>query len=241
MDYSMLFFLVLPLVAFFYSSVGHGGASGYLALMVFWSFPAHEMKQTALILNLFVAGIAFVQFYKAGHFKPNIFLWFAIGSVPAAFLGGTIDLDPLWYKRILGGLLLFAVWRMLFSADHEKTKSMSKGIGVVSGAGIGFFSGLIGIGGGIILTPLLVLTRWANVKEAAAVSAAFIWVNSLSGLLGQWTVGITPSKHIAAMIALALAGGFAGSYLGSFQWERKRLQQLLAVVLAMASCKLMTV
>lgn len=237
----MLFFLALPLVAFLYSSVGHGGASGYLALMVFSSFPAHEMKQTALILNLFVAGIAFVQFYNAGHFKPNIFLWFALGSVPAAFLGGTIDIDPLWYKRILGGLLMFAVWRMLFSADHKETKSMSKGIGVVSGTGIGFFSGLIGIGGGIILTPLLVLTRWADVKEAAAVSAAFIWVNSLSGLLGQWTVGITPSNQIAIMIVLALAGGFVGSYLGSFQWKRKRLQQLLAVVLAMASFKLMTV
>jgi uncharacterized membrane protein YfcA len=146
---------LIPIVSFLYSSVGHGGASGYLALMALFSFPMVFMKPTALLLNLFVAGIAFIQFYRGGHFKKSLFTSFALGSIPFAYFGGTISVDPILYKRILGVLLIFAVLRMLIRLRNysEPPRSIPFFAGVGIGAIIGFFSGLIGIGGGIILTP----------------------------------------------------------------------------------------
>ena len=206
---NLMFYVLIPLVAFLYSSVGHGGASGYLALMAVFSFPSDTMKQTALLLNLFVAGIAFYHYYKAGHFNKKLFIFFALGSVPAAFVGGIFSLDPWIYKKILGFLLLFAVARMLFAKENRNSKNNELPIllALCIGAGIGFFSGLIGIGGGIILTPLILLFHWGNMKQAAAVSALFIWVNSASGLLGQLSSGVTLNINAFFMIGLALVGG----------------------------------
>ena len=116
---NLMFYVLIPLVAFLYSSVGHGGASGYLALMAVFSFPSDTMKQTALLLNLFVAGIAFYHYYKAGHFNKKLFIFFALGSVPAAFIGGLFSLDPWIYKKILGFILFFAVARMLFVQENR--------------------------------------------------------------------------------------------------------------------------
>ena len=206
---NLMFYVLIPLVAFLYSSVGHGGASGYLALMAVFSFPSDTMKQTALLLNLFVAWIAFYHYYKAGHFNKKLFIFFALGSVPAAFIGGLFSLYPWIYKKILGFLLLFAVARMLFAKENRNSKNNELPIllALCIGAGIGFFSGLIGIGGGIILTPLILLFHWGNMKQAAAVSALFIWVNSASGLLGQLSSGVTLNINAFFMIGLALVGG----------------------------------
>jgi len=237
---SSLFYLLIPIVAFLYASVGHGGASGYLALMALFSFPPPMMKQTALLLNLFVAGSAFYHYYRAGHFNKNLFIYFAIGSIPAAYLGGMGTLDLWIYKKILGFILFFAVARMLFTHTSEKriTQQISVIPALLIGIVIGYFSGLIGIGGGIILTPLILLLQWGNMKEAAAVSALFIWVNSASGLIGQFSSGVALSSATFILVALALAGGLLGSYFGSRRWNNRKLEYFLALVLTTAGIKL---
>ncbi len=235
-----LFLAILPIVAFLYASVGHGGASGYLALMALFSFTPETMKPTALLLNLFVAGIAFYHYYRAGHFNKKLFLSFAIASIPLAFLGGMIAVDASIYKKILGILLIFAILKMLnvFGKESVSIKNVKIWQGLIVGGIIGFFSGLIGIGGGIILTPVILLLHWGKMKEAAAVSALFIWVNSASGLVGQFTSGATISSQSFVLVAIALIGGFFGSYYGSKKFNNKLLRYLLAFVLAIASLKL---
>ena len=236
----ILFLIILPIVSFLYSSVGHGGASGYLALMVLFSFPSEVMKSTALLLNLFVAGLAFYQYYKAGHFNKKLFIYFAIGSIPSAFFGGKMDINPDLYRQILGVLLIFAIVRMLWKKDQVKRISNPHLIiAILSGIIIGFFSGLIGIGGGIILTPLILLFRWGTMKEAAAVSALFIWVNSASALFGQFNLGINLSSDSMMMVLIAFFGGLIGSYYGSKKWKSIVLEYLLVVVLTIASIKLL--
>ena len=238
-----LFLSILPIVAFLYASVGHGGASGYLALMALFSFAPETMKPTALLLNLFVAGIAFYHYYKAGHFSKKLFISFAIASVPLAFVGGMIAVDATIYKKILGVLLIFAILKMLnvLGKESELIKDIKLWQGLVVGGIIGFFSGLIGIGGGIILTPIILLLHWGKMKEAAAVSALFIWVNSASGLIGQLTGGAIISFQSFVLVAVALVGGFIGSYFGSKKFDNKLLRYLLAFVLVIASVKLLFV
>lgn len=237
---SYLFYALIPIVAFLYSSVGHGGASGYLALMAIFSFPSDMMKQTALLLNLFVAGIAFYQYYKGGYFNRKLFLFFALGSVPAAFIGGLWSLDPWLYKKILGFILFFTIARMLSKKEstQPKNKQLAAPIGLIIGVVIGLFSGLIGIGGGIILTPVILLFHWGTMKEAAAVSALFIWVNSASGLFGQLSSGVNLTTNAFVLVGLALVGGLFGSYYGSQRWNNRRLEYFLALVLTSAGIKL---
>lgn len=235
-----LFYILLPITAFLYASVGHGGASGYLALMALFSFSPEVMKPTALLLNLFVAGISFVQFARAGYFQWRLFFVFAVLSIPLSFLGGMMELDPQWYKFTLGVLLLFAIARMIGLFDKEKMSlnELNWPIGILVGGSIGFFSGLIGIGGGIILSPVILLLRWGSIKEAAAVSALFIWVNSLAGLAGQLRFGFELSPNIWLMAGLTLIGGFAGGTAGSFFVGKKQMKLILSVVLILASVKL---
>lgn len=234
------FLLLLPLVAFLYASVGHGGASGYLALMALFHFPGDMMKQTALLLNLFVAGVAFYHYYRAGHFRRGLFVPFALGSVPAAFLGGTLSLEPMLYKKVLGVLLIFAVLRMLWQRSAAtEIRSVQPVWALLAGVAVGFFSGLIGIGGGIILTPLILLLHWGNMKEAAAVSALFIWVNSAAGLLGQFSSGVTLVPLSGLLVLAAVLGGLAGSYVGSRRLNHRFLELFLAVVLTTAALKLL--
>ena len=235
-----LFLILLPIVAFLYASVGHGGASGYLALMALFSFAPETMKPTALLLNLFVAGIAFYHYYMAGHFNKKLFLSFAITSIPLAFLGGMIEVDASIYKKILAVLLVFAILKMLNVFGKESTiiKDIKLWQGIIVGAVIGFFSGLIGIGGGIILTPIILLLHWGKMKEAAAVSALFIWVNSAAGLTGQFTNGYNLSSQSFVLVAIALTGGFFGSYYGSKKVNNQLLRYTLALVLIIASVKL---
>lgn len=232
--------LLLPIVSFLYASVGHGGASGYLALMALFSFAPETMKPTALILNLFVAGISFFYYYKGGHFNKNLFIPFAIASIPLAFLGGTIEIDASIYKKILAILLVFAILKMLnvFGSEKEDIKKVKLWQGLVVGGIIGFFSGLIGIGGGIILTPIILLLHWGNMKEAAAVSALFIWVNSAAGLVGQISSGVRIEIETFVLVLVALVGGVLGGYFGSKKINNKKLRYILAFVLLIACLKL---
>jgi len=235
-----LFLAILPIVSFLYSSVGHGGASGYLALMALFSFAPESMKPTALLLNLFVAGISFFYYYREGYFNKKLFLVFAIASVPFAFIGGTLELDASIYKKILALLLIFAILKMLnvFGKENDQTKEARLWQGLVVGGVIGFFSGLIGIGGGIILTPIILLLHWGNMKEAAAVSALFIWVNSAAGLTGQLSSGVTIEKESFLLVGIALIGGVLGGYYGSKKINNQNLRYILAFVLIIASVKL---
>ncbi len=198
------------------------------------------MKPTALLLNLFVAGISFFYYFKGGFFKKKLFLYFAVASIPMSFLGGTVDLDATLYKKILAVLLIFAVLKMLnvFGKESTKIKDIKLWQGLLVGGAIGYFSGLIGIGGGIILSPIILLLHWGNMKEAAAVSALFIWVNSAAGLFGQLSNGVTLSSHSFGLVAIAIVGGIFGAYFGSKIVNNKTLRYVLAFVLVLASVKL---
>ncbi len=236
----ILFYFLLIAIAFLYSSVGHGGASGYLALMTLFSFAPETMRPTALLLNIFVSFIAFVQYYRGGFFKWNLFWPFAIASVPAAFIGGMITVDAGLYKKILAVFLLFSVVKLvgvkLFTQEFVFRHNLF--IDLLIGAVIGLFSGMIGIGGGIILSPLILLLHWADMKKTAAVSALFIFANSLAGLAGLFAKGFEYTSEMGLMILLALIGGIAGSYLGAKKFESALLNKFLAMVLLIAVVKL---
>jgi uncharacterized membrane protein YfcA len=241
MDPMILFYVLLFVIAFLYASVGHGGASGYLALMALYGIAPDVMKPTALMLNLFVSLTSFIQFYRGGHFKWNIFLPLAVASMPAAFIGGLITINAVTYKKILGVLLLISVARFLFFQYRGKVecKKSSIGLSLLIGALLGFFSGLIGIGGGIILSPILLLLRWTDMKQTAAISALFIFVNSIAGLVGQMTNGIHFNGDMYLYVAIAFAGGLCGAYIGAMRMTQTVLKYTLAMVLCIASYKLL--
>jgi uncharacterized protein len=229
-------------IAFLYSMVGHGGASGYLSLMALIGTAPIYMKSTALLLNVFVSAIAFVSFYKAGYFKWRILLPFVVTSIPMSFLGAKILIDPQIYKLILGVFLLIAILRLFYKpAESQEIRKPSFTIALIIGAVLGFVSGIIGIGGGIILSPLLLLKKWANVKETAAVSALFILLNSLSGISGLIYSGAIWPSEIFIWVVAGVTGGMAGSHMGSLQFSFHQLKYALAVVLLLASIKLIMV
>ncbi|WP_246147005.1 sulfite exporter TauE/SafE family protein, partial [Seonamhaeicola marinus] len=210
-------------------------------LMAIFSFAPETMKPTALLLNLFVAGMSFYYYYKEGYFNKKLFIAFALASIPLAFLGGRIEVDASIYKKILAVLLVFAILKMLnvFGKESESIKQVKLWQGLVVGGIIGFFSGLIGIGGGIILSPVILLLHWGKMKEAAAVSALFIWVNSAAGLIGQLSSGVVLEKESFILVAVALIGGVLGGYYGSKKINNTNLRYILAFVLIIACAKLM--
>lgn len=238
-----LFAALLFIVAFLYASVGHGGASGYLALMALFSFSPTTMKSSALILNIFVSLISFYQYYKGGYFKWKLFLPFIITSIPASFIGAYITLDAMLYKKILGVLLIFPILRLfgLIGKESDDIKDVKWLWALIIGAIIGLLSGMIGIGGGIILSPVILLMHWANMKQTAAVSALFIFVNSVSGLGGLLIKGAVIDSHIYTWLLIAIVGGMVGAYVASKQFSNKALKAILAIVLLIASVKLLTV
>lgn len=235
-----LLLLLLPIVAFLYSSVGHGGASGYLALMSTFAFPIAFMKPTALVLNILVSGISFYFYYQEKKFKWKLFYPFAITSIPFSFLGGYLNISTFYYKIILATVLLFAVMRLLGFLGKEKNtiKDINLTMALGFGAVIGFLSGLLGIGGGIILSPVLLLLGWATMKQTAAVSALFILVNSISGLFGFVTQGGTLAESSLVLIGVVFIGGLLGGYYGSTKFNSKTLRYILSVVLGIAILKL---
>jgi uncharacterized membrane protein YfcA len=237
----ILFYCFLFIVAFLYASVGHGGASGYLALMAIFEISPAVMKPTALLLNLFVSSTAFFQFYRAGHFHWKTFWPFALTSVPLSFVGGLMVIESSVYKKILGALLMIPVLRFLFikNTDPKDLRDSSIPLSLAIGAGIGLLSGMIGIGGGIILSPVLLLLRWADQKQAAAISAAFIFVNSVAGLGGQLLKGFAFDNHMLAYVGIAFAGGVCGAYFGALKFPQSVLKNVLAGVLALAALKLL--
>jgi uncharacterized membrane protein YfcA len=276
-----LFFVV----AFLYSAVGHGGASGYLALLSLHDIAPEYMKPIALVLNLLVSGMAFIQFYRQGHFLWRLFLPIALFSVPMAYWGGLTPLKDLWYQRGLGVFLLVSVAMMLWPRDSGLGQGTSTtdgdvsnngggtlwnrqtGIAAFMGAVIGYVSGLLGIGGGILLSPVLLMIRWTQQKQTAAISAAFIFVNSAAGLLGfvqqhtpwiidsQKTGGVADAEMagrcafgdpwfavvaiLSVLILPVLLGGFFGSWYGAKKFDQTVMKYILCVVLLIAAIKLL--
>lgn len=227
------------LIAVLYSSVGHGGASGYLAFMALVGLTPEMMRPAALVLNIFVSLIAFISFARNRHFRFSLIWPFVVTSVPFAFLGGSFSVDARVYKIILGIFLVFAVSRMLLQAKEKGSyKDVRIPLALLVGAVLGFFSGLIGIGGGIILSPVILLLGWAGMKQTAAVSAVFILVNSIAGLSGFILHNDWPQMSIGPIVAAGVLGGLAGSYLGSYRIGERPLTYALSFVLLLASVKL---
>jgi uncharacterized membrane protein YfcA len=228
------------LIAVLYSSVGHGGASGYLAFMALLGLAPEIMRPAALVLNIFVSLIAFLSFARNRHFRFNLIWPFIVTSVPFAFLGGSFSVDARAYKIILGIFLIFAVTRMLLKTKEKNSfKKVNIPLAITIGAVLGFFSGLIGIGGGIILSPVILLLGWASMKQTAAVSAIFILVNSMAGLSGFVLNNAWPEMNIGLIVAAGVAGGLTGSYLGSYRIGERQLRYALSFVLLLASVKLL--
>jgi uncharacterized membrane protein YfcA len=229
------------LVAFLYATVGHAGASGYIAVMTLAGLAPAEIRPTALTLNILVASIGTWQFARAGHFRWSLFWPFALTAAPMALLGSYVSLPTNVFKVLVGVVLLLSAWRLLARpSDDTATGTPSRPAALGVGAGLGLLSGLTGTGGGIFLTPLLLFARWARAKEAAAVSAAFILVNSSTGLIG--TVVASKSFPVVALplgIAAVLCGGL-GSYLGASRLPHTAIKRLLALVLVIAGLKLVT-
>ncbi len=237
----LLLLLLLSIVAFLYSSVGHGGASGYLAVMALLGVAPSLMKSSALVMNLAVSMISFIGFYRAGFFRWKLFLPFAITSVPMSLYGATISLPDSLYKKILAVCILLSLVRLFyqFQKTEAKTQAIPLWAGLSSGAGIGLLSGMLSIGGGIILSPLMLLFRWSTLKETAAVSALFIFVNSIAGLIGSISKGTFQlTSDIGYAVIATVLGGILGSYFGSEKFKIPVLRYLLAVGLVIACAKL---
>ncbi|MSQ22677.1 MAG: sulfite exporter TauE/SafE family protein [Dehalococcoidia bacterium] len=234
---------LILVVAFLYSSVGHGGASGYLAVMLLFlaALAPREMSATALILNLLVAGLASLAYWRAGHFRVRLLLPFLITSIPTAFLGGRLLVPATTYAFVLSGALAFAAVRLFLpaSASAGATRPVLLGLAIPIGAGIGLLSGIVGVGGGIFLSPLLLLFRWADPKQTAATSATFIWINSLSGLLGRLSAGTLATGPLAIMVVPAFLGGLLGSQLGARRFSGLTIRRILAFALVIAAGKLL--
>lgn len=234
---SFFFFLIATL----YSTVGHAGASGYLAVMGLLSFSPESIKPTSLVLNIIVALIASIKFIREGYFDKKIFKTFVITSVPMAYIGGTVSLSPMYFKLLAGMFLVISAFLLLIR-NTLKTKSvtispMPQFSGSVLGLIIGFFSGLIGVGGGIFLSPILILLNWADIQKASGVAALFILFNSMSGLSGHLN-SVNNLDHNLGYWSLAVVlGGITGSYLGTKKFNKKVISIFLFIVLMSAGIK----
>lgn len=234
-------FVAILTIAFLYSSVGHAGASGYLAVLALVGMAPAEMKPVALTLNVIVATVGTVQFLRAGHFSWRLFWPFALASVPFAFAGGALNLPARWFHALVGLVLLLSAVRFVLRPTVEGAASTpSVPISMTVGGALGLLAGLTGTGGGIFLTPVLLFCRWADTKRASATSVVFILVNSLAGLAGNWSATHAPPSFVWPLGAAALAGGAAGSTLGSRVLAPGVIQRLLAVVLVIAGVKMLT-
>ena len=237
--------LALAVVALLYASVGHAGASGYIAVLALAGQPAEQIKPLALLLNLVVASVGCWNFLRAGHLPLRRIWPVYLFAMPAAFLGGWLNLPSTWFRRLVGLVLLFSAWRLgRQNQDPPQLREPGRLPLALSGAGLGLLAGLTGTGGGVFLTPLMLLCRWCSTRQAAAVSVLFILLNSAAGLTGLFRARpqvvldlMQPSLVLAALVVLI--AGATGSRLGSRHWPVAWIRRCLAVVLLLASWKLL--
>lgn len=234
-----LLFLSISIIAFLYASVGFGGATGYLAAMSFFGIPPKIMASTALLLNILVASISFTSFHRAGHLRRGLLMPFLFTSVPAAFLGGTFKITDEIYLILLYVVLTFVAIRLLFFSNQQDDDQPLRSIPLIwslaIGLGIGLLSGMVGIGGGIFLSPIIIFARWGTPKQASAVSAAFIVLNSISGLIGRFVGGTFQLDAFSlSLIPLGLLGALIGSYWGALRFTGLSLRRALGVIMSFA-------
>ena len=232
--------------AFAYASVGHGGASAYIAAMALAGVAPADMRPIALALNVVVSAIATYKFARAGHFSWRLFWPFAVVSVPLAFVGGAITLPGNAYKMLVGIVLLYAAWQLWRSAragdEMREVRKPPVALAMVVGAVLGLLAGLTGVGGGIFLSPLLLITGWAGTKQTSAVAAPFILLNSLAGLAAGFTLkSATLPPQIWILGGAVLVGGWLGAEYGSRRFANPFIRRLLAFVLAVAGAKMLFV
>ncbi len=227
-------------VAVMYASVGHGGASGYLAVMALFSLAPESLKPTALMLNIVVAGVGSYLYLAAKQFSWRVFWPFVITSIPASFIGGTFHLPPEYYRPLLGLVLFYAAWRLFARKSHQDFEPQAPALplAMVVGAVLGFASGLIGVGGGIFLSPLMILLGWARVREVSGIAALFILVNSISGLLGHLSSLQHVPEYAPLLAGMALVGGSIGALCGSRHLPVRVILQAMACMLVMAGGKM---
>ena len=243
MPSGVVLFLVIAVAAGLYSSVGHGGASAYLAILTLAGRARPEIAATVLLMNLVVSAIAFRRYQAAGHFDGTLALSFVVFSAPAAFLGGLLPISPRFFAVLLGLALLVAGGRLLLPNPNPEDPARPRGTALwykaaLFGTALGLLSGLTGVGGGIYLSPLLLLMSWANAKRTAAVSAAFIFANSATGLAGRLVRGEGFDPALLPLVVAALLGGLVGSYWGAGRARSAALCRVLGVVLVIAAFKL---
>ena len=240
-DYSLALLFLIAVMAVLYSSVGHGGASGYLAAMALYGLAPDVMRPAALVMNVFVASFVLWRLRQAGYFNGRLFLPIAAASVPMAYLGGSLVLDDALYKIIAGAGLLLAALPLMFRVTHQAPLvDVKTPLAMVVGALLGFFAGLTGIGGGVYLSPLLLLLHWTHMRGSAAMAAAFVLVNSIAGLLGYLSTESDWPAGIPMLVLVALSGAVIGSWLGVKRLAPAMLQRLLAIVLLIAGLKMLT-
>ncbi len=229
------------IISVLYSSVGHAGASGYLAVMALLAFTPEAIKPTSLILNIVVALIASVKFIKAGYFDRKIFLAFVLTSIPLSFLGGQTDLSPKYFKLVAGIFLIISslllLMKQFIKPRETQIREMPRYLALGLGSVIGFFSGLIGVGGGIFLSPILIMANWAEIKKASGVAALFILVNSIAGLAGHVSSLNRIDSNIIIWILAVTAGGFLGSHFGTKKFNKRIITFCLSLVLMSAGLK----
>jgi uncharacterized membrane protein YfcA len=248
MDPTLLALLAsgMLVAAFLYASVGHGGASAYIAAMAIAGIAPAEMRPLALQLNVLVSALAAYKFYRAGHFRWPLFWPFAVVSIPAAYLGGAIVLPGTAYKMLVGVVLLYAGWQLWWSArageELRPLRPLPVALAMAIGGVLGVLSGLTGVGGGIFLSPLLLLFGWAGTKQTSAVAAPFILVNSLAALAAGFVRNpASPPDYGWWLMAAVLVGGWAGAEYGSRRFANPLIRRMLAVVLAVAGGKMVLV
>ena len=227
--------------AMLYSSVGHAGASGYIAVMALAGLAPDQLKPAALILNILVASIASVKYYRVNAFSWRLLWPLIVTSIPCAFLGGAFTLAPQYYKPVLGLVLIYAAVHSFLTAKtiSDQIRAPHHSVLFLVGAMIGFLSGLIGVGGGIFLSPILLFLRWGETRVVSGVAAAFILVNSISGLVGVMTKQPELPAGLSYWAIAAIAGGWLGSEFGSKRLNNTRIRQILSIVLLIAGFKML--
>ena len=229
-------------VAFLYSSVGHGGATGYLAVLALAGVAPDSARAAALLTNCFVAGVAWWRFGRAGHFDLRLFLLLVVASVPCAWLGSRVALPPSTYGPLLGGVLVAAGICLITRRSgpgQQPLRPPSVPLALVAGAGLGLLAGLTGIGGGVFLSPLLLFLRWVNPKTSGGIAAAFIVLNSVAGLIGLGSRVTGASLPLLALALPATAAALLGTHFGVRRWSDAAFGRALAIVLMFAGSKLL--
>jgi len=240
-DQQWLLAICMMIGAALYSSVGHGGASAYLALMALFGVPPATMKPTALVLNLIAAGLGSVRYLRAGQFRWRTLRPFLLGAMPFALLGGWLKLPGETYKLLVGLVLLLSAARLLWPRDIRalrETGDPPVWLGLLLGCVIGLLSGLTGTGGGIFLSPLLLFFAWSAPKPTSGVASVFILCNSIAGLLGNLALVQQLPPNLPLYAGAVLAGAALGTTLG-IRLRAPVILKFLGLVLAVAGTKLL--